>query len=511
MLVEAHVQWRQDAELFLASELFARVQCQPLFPDSKTFADAVPNKPWADISQAFEWWKTHGNGDLLAFVQQHFILPQHAELKAEHGSQSLASYIAESWARLTRPADSAGAGSLIPLPHPYLVPGGRFREIYYWDSYFSALGLVHAGKHQLVRDMLENFIAIQAQMGCIPNGNRLYYRSRSQPPVLALLVEMVLAQDASPDLLVRCYGALQAEYAFWMRGGDQLSPGQQRYRVVKMPCGAVLNRYYDESMSPRPESYREDIELAEHLAPSARGQFYQDLRAACESGWDFSSRWLADPYRLDSIQTTAVVPVDLNAFMFNLERQLATLAEALHYPDQQRLFQQASEQRRQAIYQYLWHPDSQFFMDWHVPSQGHTKARSLAAVVPLFVGLATRVQACAVADALKSEFLRSGGLVTTGEQTGQQWDAPNGWAPLQWMAVAGLKHYGFDDLACDIARRWCDNVEHYFQQQGVVLEKYDVCQPANKAGGGEYEVQLGFGWTNGVVVAMQALLAQSTE
>ncbi len=503
-------QW-QHVAAFFASELFAEVQCQALFADSKTFADAIPKQPWPSIDKAYQQWKKQGDGDLRHFVLQHFNLPEDVTVATSTAAASLNSYIQHSWSRLTRCADRPNAGSLIPLAHPYLVPGGRFREIYYWDSYFSALGLLQAGHEALVQAMIENFIAMQTQLGCIPNGNRYYYRTRSQPPVLALLVAEMLERRPSSQRLAHYYRGLQQEYAFWMQGTEQLQQCEQHLRVVKMPCGAVLNRYYDSCTRPRPESFREDIALAQHLPASARAQFYQDLRAACESGWDFSSRWLADPQQLNSIRTTQLVPVDLNAFLFNLERQLATMARALGEPQACAIYADAAEQRREAMHKYLWHAPSQLFMDWHLPTQQVSQVRSLASVVPLFVGLATPAQAQAVARALQTEFLHRGGLVTTCEITGQQWDAPNGWAPLQWMAVAGLQRYQHTALARTIAQRWCDNVEAYFQQHGVVLEKYDVCQPDNKAGGGEYEVQLGFGWTNGVVMAMQALLAQTAE
>ncbi len=183
------------------------------------------------------------------------------------------------WPVLTRAADTtASYSSLIPLPHPYVVPGGRFREVYYWDSYFTMLGLVRSGRVDLVRDMLDNFAYLVRTVGHIPNGNRTYYLSRSQPPFFAVMVGLY-AQAADTADALRYVDALEAEHAFWMAGAERLAPGTAYRRVVRLPDGALLNRYWDDDPEPRPESYREDYRLAQTVPAAARDSLYRNIRA----------------------------------------------------------------------------------------------------------------------------------------------------------------------------------------------------------------------------------------
>ena len=176
--------------------------------------------------------------------------------------------------------------SLVPLPHRYVVPVGRFREIYYWDSYFTMLGLEQSGRHDLVVDMVQNFAWLIDTFGHVPNGNRSYYLSRSQPPFFAAMVELLAERDGE-----RVYATylpqLAREYAFWMDGVARLAPGSAYRRVVRLKDGTILNRYWDDRETPREESYREDIETARTSTRPAH-EVYRNLRAAAESGWDFS-------------------------------------------------------------------------------------------------------------------------------------------------------------------------------------------------------------------------------
>src|SRR2546430_841529 len=190
---------------------------------------------------------------------------------------------------LPRRPDTADArSSLIPLPQPYVVPGGRFREVYYWDSYFTMLGLVASGRTDLVKSMLDNFAYLIATLGHIPNGNRTYYLSRSQPPFFGAMVGLYAAATDTAQAL-RYLEALEAEHAFWMDGVERLAPGTAYRRVAQLPDGSVLNRYWDDRTppEPRPEAYRPDYELGQTLPATRREAFYRNVRATAESGWDF--------------------------------------------------------------------------------------------------------------------------------------------------------------------------------------------------------------------------------
>lgn len=499
----------QDSLMFFESELFKTVQLNSVFEDSKTFADATFKVPLQEIFKQYDLKsKSDPDFDLKSFITEYFYLPEDTELNITLATDDIKLYINELWKALERQATNVTSGSLLPLKYPYLVPGGRFREIYYWDSYFSSLGLIESGHVQLVNDMLTNFIDLQSRYGCIPNGNRTYYISRSQPPILALLVELLLPTKTSElTFLAETIQSLEVEYQFWMQGSEHLQGAVSEHRrVVKMPNGSYLNRYWDDNSSPRAESYREDMELSTGLPEDLRPAFYRNIRAACESGWDFSSRWLADSNNLSSIRTTRIVPVDLNCLLFKLEQSLSKYYLALGDKEKSTSYQKKAMARKSAIQLYMWSDSDGFYYDYDLDTKTHHPVRSLAGVLPLFVGLAQDKQAIEVANNIETFFLKEGGLITTVVNTKQQWDSPNGWAPLHWFCVQGLRLYQQDELAQNIMNNWLNTTHAHFYHTGKLMEKYNVCQQQNIASGGEYEVQEGFGWTNGVNQAFYKLL-----
>jgi alpha,alpha-trehalase len=497
----------------LYGRLFEDVQLQRVFPDGKTFADAVPKAPPATVVQRYEEERTRPGFDLAAFVARNFTVPrpEATDYRSMPG-QDVCSHIEGLWPVLTRqPGDVPPYSSLLPLPEPYVVPGGRFDEIYYWDSYFTMLGLVQSGRGDLALDMARNLASLALRFGHVPNGNRTYYLSRSQPPFLAAMVELVAEASGDPDAVrAEFLPALAAEHAFWMDGEATLAPGEAHRRVVRLRDGALLNRYWDDRAAPRDESYREDVATARASGRPA-GEVYRDLRAAAESGWDFSSRWLGDSRTLATIRTTDLVPVDLNSALFRLETTLAAAYRSTGAPERAAEFDARAERRRAAVRRHLWDEAGGAFVD-HLWREGRRHGAATAAtVVPLFFGLATPAQAERVAGMVRATLLRPGGVVTTTATTGQQWDAPNGWAPLQWMAVEGFNGYGEPELAGTIARRWMAKVISAYRATGKLVEKYDVDSAAVATGGGEYPTQDGFGWTNGVLRRLLALYPRAVE
>jgi alpha,alpha-trehalase len=487
----------------LFGQLFVDVQMQRVFPDGKTFVDALPNDAPAAIVQRYEEERGKPGFDLSAFVHRNFTVPPpKGSTYRSDPNEDVCSHIDNLWQVLERGPDSVTLGpysSLLPLPRPYVVPGGRFDEIYYWDSYFTMLGLEESGRHDLADSMVENFVSLVDRYGHIPNGNRSYFLSRSQPPFFASMVELIVARSRDPAAIYAAFlPALSKEYAFWMEGADTLEPGKAHRRVVRLDDGTLLNRYWDDRDSPREESYREDVETA-RMSNRSAADVYRDLRSGAESGWDFSSRWLADGKSLATINTTALVPVDLNSLLFHLETILAKAHAVSRKPERAAEFRARAALRKAAVRRYLWDAREGIYTDYLWREGKPTGTVTAASLYPLFFGLATQAQADRVAQVVRARLLKPGGLVTTTVQSGQQWDAPNGWAPLQWIAIEGLNAYGKRALAQTITRRWIGRVVTAYRNTGKLMEKYNVVNPSLVAGGGEYPGQDGFGWTNGVV------------
>jgi alpha,alpha-trehalase len=485
----------------LYGELFQRVQTERLFADGKTFADASPRSDPADIMRRYEQTRNRAGFLLRDFVARNFDVP--AAVASDFRTaprEEIRVHVDRLWDALTRqPQDSPALGSHLPLTARYVVPGGRFREMYYWDSYFTMVGLQASRHDDLVVDMIENFADLIDRYGHIPNGSRSYYLSRSQPPYFAAMVELQ-AQREGLQAIVERLPQLEREYAFWMDGAMKLTPGSAYRRVVRLADGSLLNRYWDDLATPRDESYAEDVATARGSARPA-AEMYRELRAAAESGWDFSSRWFADGKTLTSIRTTEFAPVDLNSLLYGLELTIARGCKAAHRWDCDDEMIARARTRQKAMHRLMWDDGLGAFVDYDWRNERRSPRLTAATASPLFAGLASRKQARRVAAVIRKFLLMPHGLSTTTEDTGQQWDAPNGWAPLQWIAIEGLRRNGEGDLAATIAAGWVAENARVYCSTGKLVEKYNV-RDAGAGAGGEYPVQDGFGWTNAVLVKL---------
>jgi alpha,alpha-trehalase len=490
------------AEANTAEQILLRdVQMNRIFPDGKTFPDCLPNEDPEKIAEKYMQQKDRPGFDLEKFVSENFSLPVRIEnTYVSDTNKPVEENIEKLWEVLTRKPDTA-KGTLIPLPYPYIVPGGRFGEIYYWDSYFTMQGLLVSGRHEMIEDMVKNLSYLIDTIGYIPNGNRSYFIGRSQPPFYSLMVRL-LAGVKGTGVLVVCLPQLIKEYNFWMKGSEIMGKTDKKiHRIYKMPAGELLNHYWDENDTPRPESYREDVELS-HKSNQDPKILFRHLRAGAESGWDFSSRWFKEKNSFDSIHTTEIVPVDLNCLLVHLEETIAEAYRLKGETDSSKKYQALSEQRKEAIQKYCWNDELGFYVDYDAEEQRQKTSITLAGVFPLAFNIATRTQSNRVATLIDSKFLKSGGLITTLETTPQQWDAPNGWPPLQWMTIWGLENYGHTELARRIAKIWIRLNTDVFKRTGKLMEKYNVVDTRLEAGGGEYPGQDGFGWTNGILLAL---------
>ena len=216
------------------------------------------------IRNAYEREKNEPNFDLSSFVHTHFTEP--VSFKTDFVSvkgRPIKEHIEKLWDFLTRQPEESH-NSLVPLPRPYIVPGGRFREIYYWDSYFTMLGLQVSRRIDLIQNMIDNFCYLIDRFGYIPNGNRTYFLGRSQPPFFACMIQL-LAEEKGDETFVKYLPQLEKEYSFWMKGADQIDlKSSSLHHLVMLPDKGILNHYWDESDAPRPEAYKHEVALAEN-------------------------------------------------------------------------------------------------------------------------------------------------------------------------------------------------------------------------------------------------------
>ncbi|WP_408886255.1 alpha,alpha-trehalase TreF [Komagataeibacter sp. FXV3] len=496
--------------------LFQAIGEAHIYTDAKTAADAIPDEAPADLMAEYNVAKLRPDFSLKDFVARHFTLPERKTVSYQRSpDENVRDYINGMWEVLSRPPDTQVAySSQLPLPYTYVVPGGRFSELYYWDSYFTMIGLYENQKIDLMRDMVRDMASMIDRYGHIPNGSRTYYLSRSQVPFFSLMVDLLAMHDGQVAYTT-FLPELQAEYDYWMDGQDSVPPGGAYRHVVRLPDGTLMNRHWDDMNTPRDESYPQDIATAAHSG-RPKEEVYRDLRAGSETGWDFSSRWLADGHTLSTIHTTDLLTVELNCMIPHLEQTLAHAYELKGNKDAAARYNRLAQERIDAVQRILWDERRAAFIDYDWKKGESTSILSGATVVPLFMQMATPEQAKAVSETVRKNLLKVGGLIATERSgSGQQWDSPNGWAPLQWMAVKGLNQYGYDALASDIAARWMGRVIGTYEKSGVLLEKYDVVNPfispKGGKGGGEYPMQIGFGWTNGTLLGLMNRYPQNTR
>lgn len=515
-------------------ELFHEVQMKRIFSDSKTFVDCTPKRNPKSIVEDYTSDKNKSTFDLKKFVFDNFEIPVNpASNYQTDTTENIISHIQKLWKVLRRDPDKIVEGSsLLALPYPYIVPGGRFREIYYWDSYFTMLGLKESGEFAMIENMIKNFAYLIHKYGHIPNGNRTYYLGRSQPPFFAAMVNL-LAEIKGDSIYPTYLSSLEKEYKYWMEGSTSIKAGQAFRRVVRLKDGTVLNRYWDDIPAPRQESYREDIEtvntvikswhesIASRTANSSgsntsakqREKIYRHLRAGAESGIDFSSRWFLDNKNLITIHTTDFIPPDLNALLYNLELTISKAKKKQGDEIFSNEYRRKAMRRQKAIQKYCYSDITGFYYDYDFIRQQKSKAVTPAGMYPFFFfeSIPGKAIIGKMTSTLKNNLLKPGGIVTSRYNTGEQWDAPNGWPPLQWMTIGALEKIGQKELAKEIASRWIQLNIRVYKETGKLMEKYDVADIKRLAGGGEYPSQDGFGWTNGVLLKLIAMYGKPQE
>ncbi len=404
---------------------------------------------------------------------------------------------------------------LLYLPRPYVVPGGRFNEMYGWDSYFIQVGLLQDGELDRARDMVENFLYEITHYGTILNANRTYFLSRSQPPFLTRMILGVFEQSKDREWLRRTVPSIERYYRFWTSEPHAIP-------------GLGLSRYFDRGAGPAPEVISDERDDAgrthydrarEYFRThgvtdyeeslyydSARDRltdlFYKGDRSMRESGFDPSSRFGA--LNVDIIH---YAPVCLNSLLYIMEDDAARIMEVLGDTGAARTWRTRANTRRERINQVLWDETAGLYYDYSFRTKRLRQYDFATTFYPLWAGIATPAQARRVRQNL-SRFDAPGGLLTSTTVTGNQWDAPFGWAPLQMIAAAGLRRYGFDEDANRIAAKFIGLVAKELDEHGTIVEKYDVRRRESDVAAdikfGYSANQVGFGWTNGAVLELLA-------
>jgi alpha,alpha-trehalase len=395
---------------------------------------------------------------------------------------------------------------LLFLPQPYVVPGGRFNEMYGWDSYFIQLGLLRDGELQLAKDMADNFLYETQHYAKVLNANRTYYLTRSQPPFLTQMILGVYNKTHDRKWLENALPLVEKYYRFWTEGPHLTDTG--------------LSRYYDFGEGPAPESVsaerdaqgRTHYQLVEQYfrthtitdydvsqyydkkTNQLTPLFYKSDRSMRESGFDPSNRF--GPFDLDIIHYD---PVCLNSLLYVMERQTAEILEILGKSAETSVWRERARKRAQLINTLSWDQRAGLYFDYDFATRKTRHYPFLTTFYPLWAGLASKEQAAAVEKNL-SQFERPGGLQTSTYASGNQWDAPFGWAPLEMIAIDGLRRYGYNEDAERISMEFLSLVRSEFLRQGYIVEKYDVVHRGSNVSAnihfGYSANQAGFGWTN---------------
>ncbi|EFA08993.1 trehalase isoform X1 [Tribolium castaneum] len=521
--------------IFCQGDLLRVVQMAGIFKDSKTFVDMSLVRTMEKTLKNFEIMMTRTGGspnknDVVEFIQKNFQA-SHNELDNWYPTdyqvnppflrkikdvriRAIAKKLLDIWPNLGRKIkpevmQNPFKYSIIPVPNGFIVPGGRFREIYYWDSYWIMKGLLICDMKHTVKGMIDNFFRIIDMYGFIPNGGRIYYLDRSQPPLLTLMVADFLEVSKEVLWLRNNMKYLEKELMYWLTMKTvQVEKHGQKYRLA---------RYRSSDNTPRPESYIEDIHTASrYRTEDEKRQCYQNIRTGAETGWDFSGRWFFDHQGgnradLSTINPTRVIPVDLNAFLCRCFKIMHEFYKKFRNHERAAFWLQKYNEWLKAIRDVLYNVEDGIWYDYDIELRVQRKHFYPSNFAPLWTECYdTSIRQSYGKNATnylvqKGILNYEGGIPTSLFETGEQWDMPNAWAPTQAIVIFGLdksQDPGAKKVAQDLAFRWIDSLVKVAEDTHEMFEKYNAMFKGMYGGGGEYEVQTGFGWTNGVMLEL---------
>ncbi|KAI9468234.1 MAG: trehalase [Benjaminiella poitrasii] len=577
-----------DSPIYCDGPLLQTVQLARIFTDSKTFVDMPTKKSEYKVLESFEnFGGTNATQEQVRqFLEENF-LPAGSEVKPLKNTsiseltwinkvsnpkyQGWVRHLNQAWGNLTFTFDySVLCGdcitSTLPVSRPFVVPGGRFREFYYWDSFFVIQGLLLSNQDELAKNMIENFFDFVKKYGFIPNGARIYYLNRSQPPFLTHMVQVYYEKTGDRDFMVKALPVLDQEYAHWIANASIQVKDPKTFKTY------TLNHYVTSNTAPRPESYVEDFNTVNNgtsFSNEEKHQIYADIAAGAETGWDYSSRWTKEKVpsmnqttsyeMLRTINTANVIPIDLNSLLWHTESKLsewhkifksrskAAKAKSKYYSRQ-------AKKRLAAIENLMWNEQNQSFYDFNLTSTSQNIEFTPANLFPVWVGalpdkIAENKKTLAkIFDETEKALLKYPGILTTSYyNTTMQWDWPNGWPPLTYIAIQSMlriENYlnnnedndnsqvsgannstwttsrgtSFKELARVLAERYIasaycgwvntggsvpgvlEKLNETVTDNGHMFEKFDVNTIGLSGSQGEYVSQTGFGWTNGIAL-----------
>lgn len=516
-----------DSQVYCQGELLQTVQMAKVYQDSKTFVDLKIKTSEKQVLANFDAFMKSVNDkptddEVGQFVKDNFEEGQELEewvppdfnpepdfLKEIQNSElrNFGMDIVALWKILARKTSSdvevhPDRYSLLALPNGFIIPGGRFKEIYYWDTYWIIRGLLISGMHETARGMIENLIYLVRVLGHVPNGSRVYYTRRSQPPLLTKMVTEYIRYTKNYTWLEKNIDALETELIFWLEN--------RAVWVRQNKISYRLFRYHASTSGPRPESYREDVETTRH-SPDPQ-KIFTELKSGSESGWDFSSRWFFDPKggnhgNLSNIHVSRAIPVDLNAFLFDAFASLSNLFAQLGNGLKRVVWNAQASVLELGISNVLWDDKEGIWFDYDIEMKQRRPYFYASNLAPLATDKFAMLYTQKVLKYLERNNITMypGGTPTSFEHTGEQWDFPNAWPPLQSILIFGLagnEDPRAQDLGLRLAQNWVSANYIGFRKSKEMFEKYDALEPGKYGGGGEYVVQAGFGWTNGVVLEL---------
>ncbi|KAI6209128.1 Trehalase [Aphelenchoides besseyi] len=512
--------------VFCSGRLLEAVMAFNMYEDSKTFVDQAlkfyADEVMANFSIAFPTDEDITQEKLRTFLEAHFLKagtelaghkpldyvpePRKLRLIRDPELRYYAYALNNLWPSLSksinpRMINESEKHTLIYVPHPFIVPGGRFREYYYWDTYWVIKGLIASGMHTMIRSILSNFVYIIDTYGMIPNGGRIYYLARSQPPLLSGMFYEYY--EATGDLKFVRKNIHELE--FW-----------DKHRSVNVTINGqnhVVFQFRAGSNVPRPESFREDVELVRNVESwKERSRVWRNLASAAESGLDFSSRWFKNQTELSTIDTTNVVPVELNAFIcWNLNILSYFYGLIPGEGEKESYYRTRLFKFRSSFQKVFFVEKEDGWYDYNLRERNNFIEFYPSNAIPMFTQCYDSMDIRKVERAFDrlrrfGAFGFNNGVPSSLHNgTRQQWSVgrttPNSWPPFQHMLIEGLRRSESPQLqeeGFDLAKQWVRVNYENFKKSGKMWEKYNV--DGDLGIGGEYPVQAGFGWTNGVIL-----------